>query len=136
MPDETADQTTTPPAATPAKKAPPTPVNLPDFLSGDLAPLLTKELTAAGVSDLQLEVGAAQLTARWDNDDCRFTIYFDEGTLEGRKTLAYQRDNKGEILQMFMPPERGFNKPDSVSMVGLLVLKFSSTLSWIGAKVG
>ena len=120
------------PKERPPKKAVST-VSLPEFLQNDLQPLLEKELRSAGCDDLQLTVGTNQITATWDigRSDCIFTIYFEEGTLEGRKTLAYKRGKNGELLQSFMPPERGFTKPDSTMMVGLLVQKFSTTLSWI-----
>jgi hypothetical protein len=118
-------------------KKPAATVNLFDFLQNSLQPLLEKELGAAGCDDLTVSIGTNQLTAAWDigRSDCRFTIYFEEGTVEGRKTLAYKRGKKGELLESFMPPERGFTKPDAPMMLALLVQKFSSTLSWITVAV-
>ena len=122
-------------AERPPKKPAPAAVNLPEFLSTDLIPLLTKEMQAAGCNDLVIEAKEAQVTARWEKGINSFTLFFDEGTVEGRKTLSCSRAGKGEIVQMFMPPERGFTKVDSGMIVGLLVLKFSSTLSWIKKPV-
>ncbi|WP_218080631.1 DUF2996 domain-containing protein [Anthocerotibacter panamensis] len=108
------------------------PVDLSEFLKSDLAPLLEKEMRAAGCADLQVEVGPNFITARWDaKDNSQFTLYFDEGTPEGRKSLVYSRGGKGEVVQSFMPPERGFTKVDSTMIVALLLLKFSTTQTWI-----
>ncbi|WP_287129715.1 DUF2996 domain-containing protein [Candidatus Cyanaurora vandensis] len=123
-------------AERPPKKVAPV-VNLPEFLSSDLGPALTNAMQGAGARDLQLSLGNDNLKAEWDlgREDYTFILYFDEETVEGRKTLVSSRQGKGEISEMFMPPERGFVKVDSATMVELLMLKFTTTLSWLTKPV-
>jgi len=109
------------------------PVDLGQFLNDDFGPALDKSMRVAGCVDLELKVGANYVNTRWDlrNEQYTFTLYFDEGTPEGRKTLVSSRGGRGEVMEMFMPPERGFTKADSGAMVELLMVKFSSTKTWL-----
>jgi len=110
-----------------------TTVDLGEFLNNDLGPALAAAMQAAGCVDLDLKINADNVTARWDlrNEQYAFTVYFDEGTPEGRKTLVSSRGGRGEVIEMFMPPERGFTKGDSAIMVELLMVKFSTTKTWL-----
>lgn len=113
---------------------------LADYLKEDLQPLLLKRLQAEGAADLEITTGEAELTATWDAGDKTFTLYFDEGSLDGRKTIASSRaKSRGKNVQMFMPPERGFKGVDAKTITAMIVMQFTTTLSWIKkplAKVG
>ncbi len=132
------DATPTPEAAEqPAvKKKEVAPFVLREFLTGDLAPRLERELKAQGCADLKIAVAPDSVSAHWDlsHNNYRFTLTFEEDSLDGRKTLTWSQRGKGAVTQMFMPPERGFKNAGSDVIVFLLIQKFSSTMSWIHKK--
>jgi hypothetical protein len=105
---------------------------LADYLKEDLQPLLLKRLQAEGAADIEITTGEADLTATWDAGDKTFTLYFDEGNLDGRKTIASsQAKSRGKNIQMFMPPERGFKGVDAKTITAMIVTQFTTTLTWI-----
>jgi hypothetical protein len=121
------------PRAKPAEAAAEKP--LADYLKEDLQPLLLKRMQDAGATDVQITVGEAEVSASWDNGDKLFTLYFDEGNLEGRKTIASSRGgSRGSNVQMFMPPERGFKGVDAKQIVTMILQQFTTTLTWIQKK--
>lgn len=105
---------------------------LADYLKEDLQPLLQQRMQAEGAMDVQITTGDAELTATWDEGDKIFTLYFDEGSLEGRKTITSARSSShGRDMQMFMPPERGFKGVDAKQIVTMILIQFTTTLTWI-----
>jgi Protein of unknown function (DUF2996) len=137
--------TPTAPVATESAPAPAKPAAveakpLADYLKEDLQPLLLKRLQTEGAADIEITTGEADLTATWDAGDKTFTLYFDEGNLDGRKTIASsQAKSRGKNIQMFMPPERGFKGVDAKTITAMIVTQFTTTLTWIKkplAKVG
>lgn len=105
---------------------------LPQYIQEDILPLLEKRMKAEGAADVALAAGEADFTATWDNGNKTFTIYFDEGNLEGRKTIAYNEvKSPGRVLQMFMPPERGFKGVDAKQIVVMILQQFTTTLTWV-----
>lgn len=117
---------------TPAKPAAVEAKPLANYLKEDLQPLLLKRLQAEGAADMQITTGEADLTAVWDTGDKTFTLYFDEGSLDGRKTIASsQAKSRGKNIQMFMPPERGFKGVDAKTITAMIVGQFTTTLTWI-----
>jgi hypothetical protein len=105
---------------------------LANYLKEDLQPLLLKRLQVEGAADIEITTGDADLTATWDAGDKTFTLYFDEGSLDGRKTIASsQAKSRGKNIQMFMPPERGFKGVDAKTITAMIVTQFTTTLTWI-----
>jgi hypothetical protein len=105
---------------------------LADYLKEDLQPLLLKRLQTEGAADIEITTGEANLTATWDAGDKTFTLYFDDGSLDGRKTIASsQAKSRGKNIQMFMPPERGFKGVDAKTITAMIVTQFTTTLTWI-----
>ena len=119
------------PARAKPDAAPPKP--LPEYLKEDLTPLLQKRMQAEGVKDVAISSGEAELTASWDGGEKTFTLYFDEGNLDGRKTISSSQEAKtrSRVVQMFMPPERGFKNVDAKLIVAMLMSQFTTTLTWI-----
>ncbi len=119
------------PARAKPDAAPPKP--LPEYLKEDLTPLLQKRMQAEGVKDVAISTGEAELTASWDGGEKTFTLYFDEGNLDGRKTISSSQEAKtrSRVVQMFMPPERGFKNVDAKLIVAMLMSQFTTTLTWI-----
>jgi hypothetical protein len=119
-------------APAPAKPAAVEAKPLADYLKEDLQPLLLKRLQTEGAADIEITTGEAELTAIWDAGDKTFTLYFDEGNLDGRKTIASSRaKSRGKNIQMFMPPERGFKGVDAKTITAMIVTQFTTTLTWI-----
>jgi hypothetical protein len=123
------------PAAAKPKAAPPV-LPLGERVQKEIIPLLTERMTAQGVTDAQFTFKDDALTVRWDlgKTDKLFTLYFDNGDLEGRKTLLTSQGGVGENIQMFMPPERGFRNVDSTQVVAMLMIHFTTTLTWMRAS--
>jgi hypothetical protein len=120
------------PAARPRPGADAAAKPLPEYLAEDVQPLLEKRMQAEGATDLQITTGDAELTATWDGGDKTFTLYFDEGSLDGRKTISYTRSgSRGRVVQMFMPPERGFKGVDAKQIAAMILIQFTTTLTWI-----
>lgn len=110
---------------------------LADYLREDLQPLLQQRMQAEGATDVQITTGDTELTATWDAGDKIFTLYFDEGNLEGRKTISSARSStRGRDVQMFMPPERGFKGVDAKQIVTMILIQFTTTLTWIHKTPG
>ncbi|MBC8121388.1 MAG: DUF2996 domain-containing protein [Gemmatimonadaceae bacterium] len=136
QPEPTAEGDTPAPRAKPEPK-PEKP--LADYLKEDLAPLLEKSMKQAGAADTRITTAESELSAVWENADKTFTLYFDEGTLDGRKTISYaQAHSRGRVVQMFMPPERAFKGIDAKQITAMILSQFTTTLTWIkpGSKVG
>ncbi|AGY60265.1 DUF2996 domain-containing protein [Gloeobacter kilaueensis] len=123
--------------APPARPARPKPGEVPDkpladYIQQDILPLLEKRMKAEGAGDIALSAGESDFTASWEGGNKTFTVYFDEGNLEGRKSIAYnQVKSPGRVVQMFMPPERGFKGVDARQIVVMILQQFTSTLTWI-----
>jgi Protein of unknown function (DUF2996) len=129
--DAAAGETTAPVAAKP-KEAPPV-LPLAERVEKEIIPTLSERMKAQGVTDAQFNFKDDALTVRWDlgKTDKLFTLYFDNGDLEGRKTLLTRQGGVGENVQMFMPPERGFKNVDSTQVVAMLMIHFTTTLTWM-----
>jgi Protein of unknown function (DUF2996) len=117
------------------KEAPPA-LPLVERVQQEIIPKLTERMKAQGVNDAQFNFKDDALTVRWDlgKTDKLFTLYFDNGDLEGRKTLLTRQGGVGENIQMFMPPERGFKNVDSTQVVAMLMIHFTTTLTWMKAS--
>lgn len=128
-------EATVAPAAAKPKEAPPV-LPLGERVEKEIVPMLTERMKKQGVSDVQFTFKDDALTARWDlgKTDKLFTLYFDNGDLEGRKTLLSSQGGVGENIQMFMPPERGFKNVDSTQVVAMLMIHFTTTLTWMKAS--
>jgi hypothetical protein len=122
----------TAPAAAKPKEAPPV-LPLGERVEKEIIPTLAERMKAQGVTDAQFNFKDDALTVRWDlgKTDKLFTLYFDNGDLEGRKTLLTRQGGVGEVVQMFMPPERGFKNVDSTQIVAMLMIHFTTTLTWM-----
>lgn len=128
-------EVTVAPAAAKPKEAPPA-LPLAERVQQEIIPTLTERMKAQGVNDAQFNFKEDALTVRWDlgKTDKLFTLYFDNGDLEGRKTLLTRQGGVGENIQMFMPPERGFKNVDSTQVVAMLMIHFTTTLTWMKAS--
>jgi hypothetical protein len=125
-------ETTVAPAAAKPKEAPPV-LPLDERVEKEIIPMLAERMKVQGVTDAQFNFKDDALTVRWDlgKTDKLFTLYFDNGDLEGRKTLLTRQGGVGEVVQMFMPPERGFKNVDSTQIVAMLMIHFTTTLTWM-----
>jgi hypothetical protein len=128
----TAEKAPVAPAAAKPKEAPPV-LSLEERVQKEIIPMLAERMKAQGVTDAQFNFKDDALTVRWDlgKTDKLFTLYFDNGNLEGRKTLLSSQGGVGENIQMFMPPERGFKNVDSTQIVAMLMIQFTTTLTWM-----
>ncbi len=128
-------EATAAPAVAKPKEAPPV-LSLEERVQQEIIPKLTERMKAQGVTDAQFDFKDDALTVRWDlgKTDKLFTLYFDNGDLEGRKTLLTRQGGVGENVQMFMPPERGFKNVDSTQVVAMLMIHFTTTLTWMKAS--
>ena len=128
------EATTIPAVATP-KEVPPV-LPLEERVQKEIIPMLAERMQTLGVTDSQFNFKDDALTVRWDlgKTDKLFTLYFDNGDLEGRKTLLTRQGGVGENIQMFMPPERGFKNVDSTQIVAMLMIHFTTTLTWMKAS--
>jgi hypothetical protein len=130
-----ADPTTPAEASEPPAKPKEVPPVLPlaERVQKEIIPMLAERMKAQGVTDAQFNFKDDAFTVRWDfgKTDKLFTLYFDNGDLEGRKTLLTRQGGVGEVVQTFMPPERGFKNVDSTQIVAMLMIHFTTTLTWM-----
>jgi hypothetical protein len=128
----TAEKAPVAPAAAKPKEATSV-LPLAERVEKEIVPMLAERMKTQGVTDAQFNFKDDALTVRWDlgKTDKLFTLYFDNGDLEGRKTLLTRQGGVGENVQMFMPPERGFKNVDSTQIVAMLMIQFTTTLTWM-----
>jgi hypothetical protein len=113
-----------------------------DFINGDFLPTLTKELQAAGLADISLELsrlpvdvlgyeGLApcdRVVGKWA--DRRFDIYFFDGDIQGRRGFSHtERNVRPGTMEPFLIDE----KKITLDLLVFAVLRRLNAQKWLKA---
>jgi hypothetical protein len=78
-----------------------------EFVRQDFLPALEKAFAAREFQDLELVFANNQVMGKWDDGQKQFTVYFPDGSIQGRKAFSDSSDGiPASTIESFLIDER------------------------------